>query len=292
VWWEIVVVNNNCADGTDTVVGRFFDRLPVRLTHEPNPGLSHARNRGVAECRGEYIVFTDDDVRVSQQWIANFVNAASAHPDAAVFGGPVYPWFPAQPDRRLVQAFPAIRNGFCGIDHKLPLGSLPNGLRLTGANLAFKAAVLKPLRFDPRLGVTNDSLGGGEETAIIRLIQSAGHSVIWVPDMTVEHYVDPSRMRVRYLIRMTRDRGRSKVREKGIPPGRSIAGVPLQFCRQWASATGAALLSLACGNWILAAGHFAKAEGYRAKISESRALRRAVQTAASHLDGRETGNSI
>ena len=36
--------------------------LPLRLVHEPTPGLSNARNRGIAEARGDLVLWTDDDV--------------------------------------------------------------------------------------------------------------------------------------------------------------------------------------------------------------------------------------
>ena len=67
--WEILVVNNNCTDQTDQVIQAYQDRLPVRRAFEPRPGLSHARNRAIAEATGDYILWTDDDVTVSPNWL-------------------------------------------------------------------------------------------------------------------------------------------------------------------------------------------------------------------------------
>ncbi len=266
--WELLVVNNNCTDATDEVVDEFIRALPVRLVHEPVAGLSNARNRAVAECHGEYLAFLDDDVLVDSQWLNALLDATQRFPGAATFGGPVAPWFPVQPDPELFAAFPAIRNGFCGIDHHLPLGSLPPRCRLTGANMAFSSRAIRGLTFDPALGVNQSSLGGGEETAFISALRGRGGEVVWVPDMKVRHYVDPARMELGYLIRLSRDRGRSGIREKGIPVGRRVAGVPGRLWLQLLQSGFKAVAMFCAGYRIRAAGHFAKFESHRAKISE------------------------
>src|SRR5262252_3228871 len=53
--WELLVVNNNCTDRTDEVIGAFEGHLPVRRVLERRAGLSHARNRAVTEASGDYI---------------------------------------------------------------------------------------------------------------------------------------------------------------------------------------------------------------------------------------------
>jgi len=45
--YEIIVVDNNSADGTRELVGEFCRRFSnVRYCFEPQQGLSYARNRG------------------------------------------------------------------------------------------------------------------------------------------------------------------------------------------------------------------------------------------------------
>ena len=89
--WEILVVNNNCTDQTDQVIQAYEDRLPVRRAFEPRPGLSHARNRAIAQATGDYILWTDDAVTVSPNWLVSYVDAFRRWPDAALFGGPIQP---------------------------------------------------------------------------------------------------------------------------------------------------------------------------------------------------------
>ena len=69
VEWELLVVNNNCSDDTDAVIGRHADILPIRRIHEMKTGLSNARNTAVHNAKGDYIIWTDDDVLVDEKWL-------------------------------------------------------------------------------------------------------------------------------------------------------------------------------------------------------------------------------
>ncbi len=71
--FELVVVDNAPrTSATRDVVDELADPR-VRYVLEPRPGLSCARNRGVAEARGEIVAFTDDDVVADVGWLAALV---------------------------------------------------------------------------------------------------------------------------------------------------------------------------------------------------------------------------
>ncbi len=58
----------------------------VRVVREEKLGLSNARNRAIAEARGEYVIFMDDDETADPDWLCAFERLIDAHhPDA--FGG-------------------------------------------------------------------------------------------------------------------------------------------------------------------------------------------------------------
>ena len=87
--WELLIVNNNCTDDTDEVIEQFADGLPIRLLHEKRQGLSNARNCAVEAAKGDYILWTDDDVIVDPNWLVAYVNAIRTWPNATLFGGPI-----------------------------------------------------------------------------------------------------------------------------------------------------------------------------------------------------------
>src|SRR5689334_771393 len=93
--WEVLVVNNNCTDHTEAVIQSFASKLPIRREFETQRGLSRARNRAVDTARGDYIVWTDDDVVIHNGWLAAYAEAFCRWPEAAVFGGPIVPKYAA-----------------------------------------------------------------------------------------------------------------------------------------------------------------------------------------------------
>ncbi|MGE0451430.1 MAG: glycosyltransferase [Vicinamibacterales bacterium] len=274
--WELLVVDNGSTDTTAQVVTEYATRLPLRGLVEPVTGLSAARNRAVAEAAGTYVLWTDDDVLVDQDWLTSFVTAAAKYPRAAAFGGIVEPWFAEPPDQDYVDAFLHLRNGFCGVDFDAPEGPLEAPHSIVGANMAFRRDALGTSPFDPDLGFTGDALIGGEEADLLARIRRSGGQVVWIPSMRVRHYVPRERMSLGYILRYYEGRGRAAVRLGGFRQGRRVAGAPLWAVRRlvetgaewgWARLTGQRVRALEA----LAAHHHLRGVVRQSLISTSNA---------------------
>src|SRR5689334_3328779 len=64
VTWKVLVVDNNCTDDTQAVVGEHIrsGKIPhLAIVSEPRQGLTQARRRGVQHTAGDWIAFVDDD---------------------------------------------------------------------------------------------------------------------------------------------------------------------------------------------------------------------------------------
>jgi glycosyltransferase involved in cell wall biosynthesis len=83
--WEVVVVDSS-TDRTLEIVHAWAGRFPdLRvLDASEKPGLNHARNRGAAAARGDFLVFCDGDDVVAPGWLEGLVAAA---PEADLVGG-------------------------------------------------------------------------------------------------------------------------------------------------------------------------------------------------------------
>jgi GT2 family glycosyltransferase len=68
--FDVVVVDNRRASGLGDDVLEAVAAMPgVQVVREPRPGISAARNTGIAAARGEIVAFTDDDVIVDARWL-------------------------------------------------------------------------------------------------------------------------------------------------------------------------------------------------------------------------------
>jgi len=244
--YEILIVDNNSTDATEQVVMDFAGRLPVRRIFESRPGKSFACNRAMEEARGDYILWTDDDVLVAETWLAAFMAGAQDFPDAAAFGGTIVPWFTAPPDPALCDAFPALGTGFCGLERTMSSGVLSDEEHIWGANMAFRRRAVEGLSFDTAFGPSPYVVGGGrDEVTFLRQLRRKGGIVIWLPAMRVQHYVMPSRTTLKYLKSFYWTKAYEQIRDQppSDPEARTLAGAPRWLWRRWLTATLRYLLS-------------------------------------------------
>jgi len=232
VEWELIVVDNNSTDDTRQVVESFTARLPVRYVFEPNQGLSYARNRAVSEAKGEYILWTDDDVLVSHNWLEAYMCAFQRYPDGAFFGGPVEAWFEGQPPEWLVRTLHAVGSAYAlrnlGRDER-ELGGRSDDFPY-GANYALSMRWQKRYQYDVALGVKGNARVLGEETDLLQQIVRDAGKGYWVPDAVVRHWIPKHRQTTGYLWRYYFGGGRTEFLRSeplsGIPASKIWFGIP------------------------------------------------------------------
>ena len=197
--WELVLVNNNCTDGTDAVAAEFAERLPLHLVHEPTPGLSHARNAGLAAATGDLVVFTDDDVRPYPKWLNTYWSAYQRHPEGHYFGGPLESEFEGEkPSDMLMELAPW---SVCGLDWG-------ESELVDVAHLGFVSANWScPRRYVDSIGGFNTNFGVtagtavtvGEESDLMARLKHEGLKPVYLPGARLRHYVPISKTTVGHV---------------------------------------------------------------------------------------------
>lgn len=85
--WELVVVDDG---STPALTEDLLHGLPqARLLRREGAGPARARNAGIADARGRYVLFTDDDTEPAPTWLDAAVAFLDVHPDHAGVEGRV-----------------------------------------------------------------------------------------------------------------------------------------------------------------------------------------------------------
>ncbi len=84
--FEIILVDDGSTDGSSAICDEYAKAsnnggIKVRAVHQPNAGVSSARNRGVDEARGVYISFIDADDWVEPSFLQAFADEIAKHKD-------------------------------------------------------------------------------------------------------------------------------------------------------------------------------------------------------------------
>ena len=199
---EVIVVDNNSPDHTSEIVAKCIERLRgkvnLKYVFEARQGLSVARNRGIAESSGSIIAFLDDDAIPSSSWLTSVQSAFERYPDAAAIGGIIHPNFETSKPDWLVKE---LELGFTIVNLGDKERMYPRRLHPFGANMAIRKDIFKELRFPEELGRKGNSLLSGEESWLFEEIQSQGKKLIYIPGMSVAHFIDASRLRPEWIKR-------------------------------------------------------------------------------------------
>ena len=84
--WEIVVVDDGSTDNSAEYVKAFSDKK-VRYIYKTNRGVSAARNTGIKESKGEWIVFLDADDMLLPCALSTFASMQKQYPKCLFFVG-------------------------------------------------------------------------------------------------------------------------------------------------------------------------------------------------------------
>ena len=194
--YEIIVVDNRPSTTAtqELIAGRFGDRSnpEVRYVRTDGP-LAVARNRAIDEARGQIVAFTDDDVLVDRWWLLELVRAFD-NPGVASATGIILPAELETASQLWLEQYGGFSKGFRRRMFDLgqnrpdtPLFPYAAGMLGSGANMAFRADILREMGgFDPATGPGTYARGGEDLAAFFEVI-ARGHSLAYQPSALVHH---------------------------------------------------------------------------------------------------------
>lgn len=245
--WELLLIDN--ASNPPLSPDLLAWHPQARLVREPKLGLTHARLRGIAEAKGDLLVWVDDDNILSTGYLEAAQFVFERNPQLGGAGGPSIARHSEQPPVWFEEGL-------------APLGCRDHGEHLIwmswvdkpphypsaapiGAGMVIRkqaiqvwadAVINDPIRL--ALGRRGTALSSGEDNDINLTLLGAGWELAYLPQLRITHEIPASRLTLDYLKRLARTSYRDFIHvldKHGIRPWSAIPRwfVPLLALRSW-----------------------------------------------------------
>jgi glycosyltransferase involved in cell wall biosynthesis len=204
--WELLVVDNASAHPLAEQWDLTWHRA-ARHIREDELGLAPARLRGIAEARGELLVFVDDDNVLASNFLEEAIRVDHEWPILGIWGGCIIPEFEIEPPSHLREFL----RGVAMVEVKSPrwsnVATCP-GVGVNGGGMCLRADVAAAYRqfynaSEIRLtGRSGQDLISGEDIEICYVACSLGYGIGLFPDLQLTHLIPRWRVTEKYLIRL------------------------------------------------------------------------------------------
>lgn len=86
--WELIIVDDGSTDDLEGALAPFMAEPRIRVVHEPNGGVSVARNHGLELAREPYIAFLDADDEWLPEHLSSLAEMIAREPGAGMYCNP------------------------------------------------------------------------------------------------------------------------------------------------------------------------------------------------------------
>jgi glycosyltransferase involved in cell wall biosynthesis len=203
--WELLLIDNGSDEPLASRVALTWHPAG-RHIREEELGLTSARLCGIAEAKGDLLVFVDDDNVLQRDYLEAASRISVTHPYLGAFGGSIEAEFEVEPDPRFQSLLPslAIRSVTGTKWANFGIGCVPYGAGLCVARKVAQtyAANTKSSEIRRCLGRRGGSLVGGEDLDLAMTSYNLGMGVGLFEELVVTHLIDKRRLSPQYLHRV------------------------------------------------------------------------------------------
>ena len=209
--WELVIVDN----ASDERLADTYDvtwHAHARHVREDRVGLTPARLRGIAESRGELLVFVDDDNVLMPDFLESASAICGRYPYLGVVGaGNLDPEFEVEPPTEIrshlkLLALRTVSRTLWS-NNARDFEALPWGAGLCVRRQVAELYIdfVKGLDVTAVLGRKGKELFCGEDDVFSWVATSLGYGFGIFPQLRLRHLIPASRLNTAYLLRLARD---------------------------------------------------------------------------------------
>lgn len=216
---EFVLVDNASEDHTKSVVDSFSGRLPIRYIFEPKRGKNRALNAALERTAlGSIVVFTDDDVDVSEDWLVSIWSVCNRWPAHSVFGGRIEVIFPVESVPQwahdpYIRSFAFACQDYSGKECLYTDCDVPYGPNYWVRKEIFE----RGFRFNESLGPHPTNRILMDETALFMELLDKGYKIVYSPIPVVWHRIEPQILKFSSLCKRAYQNGRGIAHIYGVP---------------------------------------------------------------------------
>lgn len=209
--WECVVVNNGSTDDTAERAAAFakaHSDINIRIVEELKQGLSHARNCGIAESKGQFIAFIDDDETINEGFVSAYIDLFRNHGAFVGSGALKVRYDSSRPKWISFYTEKMIANP---VDLGSEIITITSSVTPAGGNMAFNREVFNLYgNFDTNLGRKGGELFGGEENDLFDRIRDLGERIFYTPHAIAYHHIADKKLTPEYFDKLSYGVGVSK----------------------------------------------------------------------------------
>jgi glycosyltransferase involved in cell wall biosynthesis len=240
---DLLVIDNGSTDGSLLTIHNELNTADFKFSviSEPKAGVNFARNAGIRHSQSDYLIFTDNDLEFSPNWLLAYLEGFKNHPDCSAFAGRVLVGkiegaLPSWLDLDGPFSWPSIvvrcDNG------EDDLESVVGDLKLhgpVGPNMAFRRDLFDDVGlFDTNFGLRPGSLVAGAEAEFFHRLDGK-EKFAYLAQATVWHPLKKNQIDKTYFLRRLEGTGRvlSRAQWKSGLSAKSFFGIKRYLFREY-----------------------------------------------------------